>query len=265
MTLPRALVVCGDGINCDAETTWALELAGFAASPIHTTAVLERPAILLDAQLLAIPGGFSFGDEIASGKVLAIKLKQKVSELLHQFVDQGKIVLGICNGFQVLVQLGFLPFSEPGAERVVSLARNAGGTFINRWVELVADHNAPGAFFDALDTISLPIRHGEGRLMLGAEAAPETIEAVKGSAGLRYKDDVNGSFERIAALTNRSGNVLGLMPHPEAFVRWTQHPNWGRPRAESKPAKGQAGGNGSDGQLPHGLAILRNAAKMLNG
>lgn len=262
MVKPKALVICGDGINCDAETIWALELAGFEAMRTHVTDLLERPALLEDVKLLAIPGGFSFGDEIASGKVLSLKLRQKISEQLHQFVDKDNLVLGICNGFQVLVQMGFLPFSDREAPRVVSLARNSGGKFINRWVELVVDHNVPCHFFDSMDAIQLPIRHGEGRLALGS--VEEGAETVKQYAALRYKDDVNGSFDRIAALTNPKGNVLGLMPHPEAFVRWTQHPNWHREKPVTKPDKpGQKVEPSGEPTGPHGLAVLRNAAKIL--
>jgi phosphoribosylformylglycinamidine synthase len=268
MVRPRALVVCGDGINCDAETASALELAGFDSVRSHVTDLLESPAELAEAKLLVIPGGFSFGDEIASCKVLALKIKEKVSDLLHQFVDNGNLVIGICNGFQMLVQMGLLPSSERGAPPVVSLTKNSGGKFMNRWVELVVDHNAPCRFFDLFDTIQLPVRHGEGRLALGAAESEQTIEAVKRNAALRYKEDVNGSFDRIAALSNATGNVLGLMPHPEAFVRWTQHPNWYRERQNNKGEKPEkqdktAKNSPPPPDIPHGLAILQNAAKML--
>lgn len=262
MVLPNALVLCGDGINCDRETAWALGLAGFNASRAHVGDLLENPSMLSEAKLLALPGGFSFGDEIASGKILALKIRERLSDLLHRFVDDGNLVLGICNGFQVLVQMGFLPFSEPGAPRVVSLAKNGGGRFVNRWVELAVDRNVACHFFDSLDNIQLPIRHGEGRLTLGPEAEAATVEAVKQRAPLRYDSDVNASFDKIAALSNASGNVLGLMPHPEAFVRWTQHPNWNResrlPDKEKRTSKGAPAKEAP----PHGLTILRNAARM---
>ena len=109
MRKPKAIVLYGDGINCDAETAYALEIAGIEPVRQHTTELLDNPHRLFDCQMLVIPGGFSFGDEIASGKVLAIKLKHKVNEALHEFVDRGSFVLGICNGFQVLVQMGILP------------------------------------------------------------------------------------------------------------------------------------------------------------
>jgi phosphoribosylformylglycinamidine synthase len=258
MTKPKALVICGDGINCDLETAFALDLAGFESARLHVSDFLNRPLALNEAKLLAIPGGFSFGDEIASGKVLSLKIKQTLSDTLHRFIDSGNLLLGICNGFQVLVQMGLLPFSEYRAPRVVSLARNSGGKFINRWTELSVDHNTPGNFFDSLDTLQLPIRHGEGRLALGSQSDEHTCQTVKQHAPLRYKDDVNGSYDRIAALCNTTGNVLGLMPHPEAFVRWTQNPDWRR----EKPAKTEKGKTEPDKNEPHGLIILRNAARM---
>ena len=268
---PKALVLFGDGINCDIETAQGLELAGFQAERMHTSQFLNDPKKLLDAQLLALPGGFSFGDEIASGKVLAVKLRHRLQETLYKFIEQGKLVLGICNGFQVLTQLGLLPFSEADAKRVVTLDRNVGGKFINRWTALRIDKNGKSAFFDSLDTIELPIRHGEGRLRLAADAPEEVHEQVKSHSALRYVEDVNGSYERIAALTNSKGNVLGLMPHPEAFVRFTQHPAWdreGRPRALCRQDACAPSQHGSAGILPanpnrepDGLVILKNACK----
>ena len=264
MVAPNALVICGDGINCDAETTLCLELAGFKTTRMHITDLLDNPALLSNQQLLAIPGGFSFGDEIASGKVLAIKLKQKVNEALHKFVDDNNLVIGICNGFQVLVRMGFLPFSERQALPMVSLNKNKNGKFINCWVDVIVDHNVPCRFFDTLETFQLPIRHGEGRLVLGLGQDAQIAETVKQHAALRYKEDVNGSFDRIAALTNTNGNVLGLMPHPEAFVRWTQHPAWCYQKINSKATKSVSNDSINDVIEPPGLVIMRNAAKMLS-
>src|SRR5438132_1449495 len=118
MIKPKAFVLHGDGINCDLETVWALNLAGFVPTRLHTSEILETPRKLLTSQLVALPGGFAFGDEIASGKVLAIKLKEKLKEVLFDYIERGSLVLGICNGFQVLVQLGLLPNSKPNAPRL---------------------------------------------------------------------------------------------------------------------------------------------------
>lgn len=259
----KAIVLTGDGINCDAETVFALRLAGFDPEPVHNTDLLDNPERLKTAGMLAIPGGFSFADEIASGKVLALKLKDKLRSVLYDFVERGNLVIGICNGFQILVQLGLLPNSQPDATRSVSLARNVSGRFINKWVEL--EVSADDGYFAGMNVIHLPIRHGEGRLSLGPEAGTELIATVKSCARLRYAEDINGSFDRIAALTNQKGNVLGLMPHPEAFVRWNQHPAWGQIKAGSSGSRSGLfpAVDALEGQ-PHGLVILKNAAGMLN-
>jgi len=244
------MVLSGDGINCDRETAWALSMAGFEATTVHTGDLLAEPEKIEKFKLLAIPGGFSFGDEIASGKILAVKLKERLKEALFEYVGKGHMVIGICNGFQVLVQMGLLPNSQPEEPRLVSLLHNAGGKFINRWVTLTVDPTVPCPYLLQMTEFDLPIRHGEGRVALSPNGSPEAEQSVKGRAPLRYKDDINGSFDRIAALTNAQGNVFGLMPHPEAFVRWIQHPAWTqRPQEESKNAPG--------------LSIFVNAASSL--
>ncbi|PZM82417.1 MAG: phosphoribosylformylglycinamidine synthase subunit PurQ [Candidatus Melainabacteria bacterium] len=243
---PRAIVLTGDGINCGDETLFALQIAGFDPLLTHTSDLLSNPKILKDAKLLALPGGFSFGDEIASGKVLAIKLEAALKDSLKEFVDEGKLVIGICNGFQCLVQMGLLPESEKEGVRLASLARNNGKKFINRWVQLSVDSKVSCPWLEGLTEFDLPIRHGEGRL----SPAKDSEEAVKKQAPLRYSLEVNGSFDRISGLTNAKGNVFGLMPHPEAFVRWTQHPSW--TRLTSLPDK-----------APPGLRIFQNAHSMV--
>lgn len=247
MSKPEALVLSGDGINCDAETAFALRLAGFESRVTHTSEVLKNPSCLRTFKLIALPGGFSYGDEIASGKVLAVKLKERLTDVLDEFIDDGRLVIGICNGFQVLVQLGLLPAANGSHEKLASLTRNREGKFINRWTSLLVDEKVSSPLLKGLDRFELPIRHGEGRLAIAGE--PRHEKAVKDGAALRYESDVNGSFDRIAALTNARGNVFGLMPHPEAFVRWTQHPAWTRLRAI--PAA-----------PPPGLTFFKNAYSM---
>jgi len=258
----KALVLNGDGINCDVETHFALEAAGFAPEKIHTTELLSNPQKLSQCKLLVFPGGFSFGDEIASGKVLGIELKQRINAALHEFIDKNGFVLGICNGFQILTQLGILPVSDKGAKKIVSLARNSGGKFINRWVTMSVTNQDKSPFFTGLGSIDLPIRHGEGRLSLGASPNSEDIKMVRDYTVLQYKEDINGSFEKAAALTNTRGTVLGLMPHPEAFIRWSQHPCWGQFAKEQGNGNWQWAAKGSE--EPHGLTILKNAAKAIN-
>ncbi len=243
---PTAIVLTGDGINCGEETAFALQISGFDALLTHTSDLLSNPKLLKSAELLALPGGFSFGDEIASGKVLAVKLEAALKESLKEFVDDGKLLIGICNGFQCLVQMGLLPESDKSEVRLASLARNGGRKFINRWVQLSVDSKVSCPWLEGLVEFDLPIRHGEGRL----SPAKDSEDAVKKQAPLRYSLDVNGSFDRISGLTNAKGNVFGLMPHPEAFVRWTQHPSWTRLTALPDKA-------------PPGLKIFQNAHAMV--
>ncbi len=260
MSKAKALVLNGDGINCEVETRFALETAGFTASYIHTSEILKEPARIKGVQLLVLPGGFAFGDEIASGKVLAIKLKEHLNSMLNEFIEQGSLLLGLCNGFQVLVQMGILPPPLKNHSHIASLIHNKAGTFSNRWVGLTVNQSVPCQFLSSLKAIELPIRHGEGQLVIDNQSN-EIAESVKKHACLRYQTDVNGSYERIAGLTNAKGNVLGMMPHPEAFIRWTQHPAW-----TTKKRLQNTGSSSEEiwgeGQ-PDGLAILTSAFNSL--
>jgi len=262
MTKPLAIVLKGDGINCDNETVFALELAGFEARSVHVSTFIEDRKNLSEAKLLALPGGFSFGDEIASGKVLSLKLRQRVIDSLYQFIGQTGLVVGICNGFQVLTQLGILPRSQAQSSRVVTLTKNSHGHFNNKWVDLSVQPKTGLSYFSGLSNIELPVRHGEGRLVVGGS---EFEGEVKSTAPLRYVDDINGSFDRIAALTNAEGTVMGLMPHPEAFIRWTQHPCWTTLKI-SRPELARAVHplDLPHEDRPHGFTILRNAFEMVN-
>jgi phosphoribosylformylglycinamidine synthase subunit PurQ / glutaminase len=262
MIKPKAFVLYGDGIAGDVETVWALNLAGFVPTRLHTSELLETPRKLLTAQLLALPGGDTFGGEIAGGRVLALKLRDKLKEALCDFIERDSLVLGISNGFQVLIQLGLLPSSKPNAPRLVALRQNISGRFINKWVELEVSPFTTSLFFEGLTTIHLPIRHAQGRLMLAPDRELAMVEFIKKRAVLRYGEDVNGSFDRIAALTNEKGNVLGLMPHPEAFVRWSQHPAWTLSKYPTRSEKAGLRVTVSPAfGVPHGLSILMNAAR----
>lgn len=257
-TKPKAIVVSGDGVNCESETVYGLKLADFDAGSVHISSLLKNPHLLDQASLLVLPGGFSFGDEIQSGRVLAVKLMETLKTAIEQFVAQGKLVIGICNGFQTLVQMGLLPEHKAKGSRSASLVRNKGARFINRWVSLEVPESARKGYFDNLERIDLPIRHGEGRIL----AVEGEEKSVDNECALRYIEDVNGSLNRIAALTNKKGNVLGLMPHPEAFVRATQHPEWtSRALACNKSSSGKSN-DSSQTSEPHGLVILKNARVM---
>jgi len=260
---PKALVLAGDGINCEIESQFVLNETGFDASLVHVSTLLDQPKMLNQYKMLLIPGGFAFGDEIASGKVLALKMEAKLNDLLRSFIESDSLLLAICNGFQVIVQLGLLPEPPKNGARVASLAHNLPNRFVNRWVSMRVNDNAGSWFLKGLKQIDLPIRHGEGRLAV----EPEHADYVKSLACLNYEEDLTGSFDCIAGLTNKRGNVLGLMPHPEAYVRWTQHPNWTSSRETARIVKGkdscQTAVLEAPRTVPDGLAIFQNARKAL--
>lgn len=235
----QVLVLTGDGINCEEETALAFKEEGAETKIVHIADLIAQPALLQTAHILALPGGFSFGDELGSGQVLALKLKHALGSELKTFVDDKKLIIGICNGFQALVRLGLLP--RPFTERTMSLTHNRQGYFIDRWVQLEVPRSKC-VWTTALQEreILLPIRHGEGRIVFaGDENAQqltyETIQS-QGQIALRYSEDVNGSFQRIAGVCDPEGRVFGLMPHPEAATS-----NWLMPSgAEKNAGKGLA-------------------------
>ena len=221
----RFLVLTGDGINCANETAWAFELAGGQADIVHVNDLLNQPSKLFDYQGMAFPGGFSFGDDLGSGQVMALKMRHALGAELSGFVDNGAAIIGICNGFQMLTKLGLLP--HPKRSRSVALAPNLHGQFIDRWVTLERPQSSVCKWTAGLEQFDLPIRHGEGRVVfsLGQEAALYQELLDRGQVALRYSKDVNGSYERIAAICDPTGMILGLMPHPEAHLFHLHRPN----------------------------------------
>ena len=204
----KVLVLSGDGVNCERESASAFEEAGGLTTILHVNGLLENPKLLLDYRIFCLPGGFSFGDELRSGKILAEKMRSKLSEVFEQFTAQGGMTIGVCNGFQVLIQLG--AFSGLKSKRTSTLAANDHGTFLDRWIEVtIAPEASCSPWFKGMSgSLNLPIRHKEGRIV---KSAGKSI-----SIPLHYAEAVNGSFEKAAALLDPSGRVLGLMPHPEA-------------------------------------------------
>jgi phosphoribosylformylglycinamidine synthase len=266
---PKALVLYGYGLNCDHETQFALNLAGAEAVRVHTNELLANPGLLWDYHLLAVPGGFSWGDELGAGVMLALRLKLALGSALQEFVASGRLVLGICNGFQVLVNLGLLP-NLPGreGERLTALVPNDCGNFRDAWVHL-APLPSPCVFTQGLGLLELPIRHGEGKFV----AAPEILDeltarrqivlqyatpAGEPAAG-HFPDNPNGALRDIAGICDPTGRVLGLMPHPEAFIHLTQHPAWTREK-DARQRRGEPLGP-EDGA---GLSLFRNAVTYLS-
>ncbi len=216
MTQPSFLILCGDGINCERETAAALRRAGAHAEILHINDLAAAPEKLARFDGMAIPGGFSFGDELGSGQILALKIRHKLGKNFFDFVAAQKPIIGICNGFQVLVKLGLLPYPAT-QQRVMALAPNLQGGFIDRWVTLEPGANSVCKWTQGVDAFDLPIRHGEGRVVFGDDAVYDELKD-NGQIALTYSEDVNGSHQRIAGLCDPSGLIFGLMPHPEAFV-----------------------------------------------
>ncbi|MGI9177203.1 MAG: phosphoribosylformylglycinamidine synthase subunit PurQ [Pirellulales bacterium] len=243
MLSPRALILRAPGTNCDHETAHAFERAGGIARRVHVRALSERPAIADDCQILCIPGGFSYGDDIASGRIFALELKTRLSDALLRFRDRGGLVLGICNGFQVLLQTGLLLADPATGAPQASLAHNTSGRFVDRWVRL---NVAPGpcVFLRGLDHLELPVAHGEGRFVLRDSALLEPLRAA-GQLPLTYAHDdagcstnPNGALGDVAGACDPTGRVFGLMPHPERFIDATQHPSWSGRLDPSAPGAG---------------------------
>ncbi|MHC4559642.1 MAG: phosphoribosylformylglycinamidine synthase I [Planctomycetota bacterium] len=233
----KAIVLRAAGINCDMETEYALELAGAKAQRVHINRIIEDKSLLDDFQIIVFPGGFSYGDDVAAGKILANQVVHHLFEPVQKFIENGKLVLGICNGFQVLVKTGILPGGNSTRhQEEVTITYNDSGKFEDRWVYL-APQTERCIFIEAGRQIYLPIAHAEGKVVTKDAATLEQLKSA-GHIAFKYVDEIgeegeypinpNGSVDSIAGLTDTTGRVLGLMPHPERFVRPTQHPRWSR-------------------------------------
>jgi phosphoribosylformylglycinamidine synthase len=242
----KAIVLRAAGINCDAETVRALELAGAAVEVVHLHALLSDRERLLGASLVVIPGGFSYGDDVAAGRVFGLELRHGLAEELSRFVDAGGHVLGVCNGFQVLVESGL--FERPAGAtaippRSIALTNNESNRFECRWVHMRAESSAC-AWLSDLGTMPVPVAHGEGRFVVRDAAALDRLRS-NGQIALRYAHqdgrnatgyptNPNGSVDEIAGICDPTGRVLGLMPHPERNVTPWNHPHWARLAAEAR-------------------------------
>jgi len=233
---PHAIVLRAAGTNCDVETAYALDKAGAEAERVHVNRVVEEPASLDAYQILVLPGGFSYGDDIASAKVLAIELRHALGDPLRKFIEDGKLILGICNGFQVLVKAGLLGADE-GGEPEVTLSFNDSGRFEDRWTYLKASTDRC-VFVKPGENSYLPVAHGEGKFLV---RRPEVLAELEdgGRIVFRYVGpndegrpgypwNPNGSMGDVAGICDPTGRIFGLMPHPERHVDGTQHPRWTR-------------------------------------
>jgi phosphoribosylformylglycinamidine synthase len=229
----KALVLTGYGINCERESKYAIEKSGGNADILHLNKVLENPKIMDDYNMLFIPGGFSFGDDLGSGKVFGNKMRFRLREPLQEFIKSEKLILGICNGFQVMVKMGLIPV--PDFVQRVTLSTNDSGRYEDRWVMLKGNKESPCVFTKGIDYIYVPVRHGEGKFIPKDDAVLGELKR-NNQVVFQYVDDKgnlagfpwnpNGSVENIAGICDISGRIFGMMPHPEAFNIVENCPLW---------------------------------------
>jgi len=243
MPQPRVLILRAPGTNCDGETAHAFSLAGGRVDVLHINRLLEQPNLYGQYQILCIPGGFSFGDDIASGRILANLIRHHLADAFGEFKAAGKLILGVCNGFQVLINSGLLLEEDRRHGPPATLAWNRSGKFEDRWVHLKAE-GSKCVFLAGIDTMYLPVAHGEGRF---AARSPDVLDELDraGQLVLRYAtsklaaasaaavEDPNGAERDVAGACDLSGRVFGLMPHPERHIDPTQHPRWTRGEART--------------------------------
>jgi phosphoribosylformylglycinamidine synthase len=252
MKVPRVLVLIGYGINCDKETELAFEMAGARVQRVHINDLIIKKKSLESAHILVLPGGFSYGDDIASGKVLANKIKINLGDEVRKFISEGKLIIGICNGFQVMVKAGLLPnISDcvtqdpletlPLMDQATTLTFNDSGRFEARWVHL-RKWSEKCIFTRGIERIYLPVAHGEGKFFAGEETIANLeknqqivfkyVNEEGEPAGGEFPYNPNGSLGDIAAICDPSGRIFGMMPHPERFLYFINHPNWTKKKEE---------------------------------
>jgi len=274
MKTVRALVLTGYGLNCDYETDFSLKLAGADSERVHINELMPSEKsdamITLDNyHILVLGGGFSWADDHGAGVVMASKLRYNIGEQIKEFIRKGKLIIGICNGFQALVNLGLLPgFDGDYHSRKVALTYNDSGNFVDRWVTLRAQENSVCIFTKGISTLELPVRHGEGKFYAKKEIIDRLIE--KKQVVIRYADEQgrpaqgkwpfnpNGSLYDIAGMCDSTGRIFGIMPHPEAYNHYTNHPDWTRKREELARM-----GKEIEKEEGEGITIFRNAVEYI--
>ncbi len=268
----KSLIPTGYGLNCDYETDYALRAAGAEPRRVHINELIrgDSPAAGLEQyHILVVGGGFSWGDDHGAGVLLASKMKSHLGEKVGCFLEQGKLVIGICNGFQALTNWGLLPgFDGNYQERRVAITYNDTGNFIDTWVRLKINPDSPCVFTRGLSSIELPVRHGEGkfyaadedmdRLMKNRQVVLQYADEKGNAAQGKWPMNPNGSLEDVAGICDPTGRVFGLMPHPEAFNHWTNHPDWTRNK-ESLLRQGKH----PESTEGAGVQIFRNAVNYI--
>ena len=265
----NALILTGYGLNCDHETAYAFEQAGANAVRIHINSLIEGAVTLKNFQIVVFVGGFSWGDDHGAGVIQSVRMKINIGNKIVEFIENGNLVLGICNGFQTLVNLGLLPgFDRDYQTRSVALTFNDCGNFRDEWVRLKVNPASPCVFTRGLALIELPIRHGEGKFysedtiiqrlfdhhqIVIQYALPDGEPAQQ-----KFPFNPNGSIYDIAGICDSTGRVFGLMPHPEAFNHWTNHPDWTRSRERMKRR-----GGATDPGPTIGLRMFQNAVAFM--
>ncbi|MDO8583506.1 MAG: phosphoribosylformylglycinamidine synthase I [bacterium] len=255
---PKVLILKTEGTNCDEELFYAFKIAGGDPKIVHVNELRSKKENLKNYNILAIPGGFSYGDDIVSGKILAVELTSFFSKELKRFIERkDTLIIGVCNGFQVLIRTGLLPFRTIGKMQA-TLTNNDSGHFDCRWINLKIEKNTSCVFLKDLEgqNVSYQVSHGEGKF-LAEKNIIEKLEKEKlvafryvdekGSPTQKYPENPNGSLRAIAGICDITGRILGLMPHPERFVKIEQHPNWRRIQIDK----------------PQGLPIFENMIKYI--
>ncbi|MCX8123290.1 MAG: phosphoribosylformylglycinamidine synthase I [Spirochaetes bacterium] len=266
MATPRALILTGYGINCDEETRFAFALAGAEATIVHINDIIENTSILNNYQIFAFPGGFSYGDDTGSGKALANKIKNNLSDEMYAFLQRDTLMIGICNGFQVMVNLGIVPgLTLPFGKVEVSLEHNATFRFQCRWIDLKINPNSNCVFTKGIDMLHIPVAHGEGNFV----APQNIIDALTKNNQIimqyskpdgtlahgQFPYNPNGSMLDIAAICDTTGRIMGMMPHPERHIYFMQRDDWTYLREEYKRNKTDMPVYGE------GLKIFKNAVE----
>ena len=272
----KAMVLTGYGLNCDNETDFSLRLAGADSRKVHINELIENAGkdpenVLQGYGILVFGGGFSWADDHGAGVLMASKIRRHLGEQIASFVAAGNLILGICNGFQALVNLGLLPgFNRKYQERQVALTYNDSGNFIDTWVKLKINSESPCVFTKGMSAAEFPVRHGEGKFY----AAGDTIDQLfkNRQVVLQYADESgepaqgkspfnpNGSLKDIAGICDPTGRIFGLMPHPEAYNHYTNHPDWHR----QKLLLAKEGQN-IETREGLGITLFRNAVNYFNG